>query len=98
VYILGQGANTLNAATNNPQKPQLVLEEVALFPTYIRFQPNARDDRWNLERVEITFNDADIPAYQSMLETQGGIWLGTRSGQAFHPRKHIDLGTKWPPG
>ena len=89
-YVLGQGANIENATFNDPRKPQVFVEELDQFPVYIRFNPRTRDDNWNVVRVEITINGATFPRYQSLLEEEGGIWMGIRSGLVFYPRKHID--------
>ncbi len=89
-YVLGQGANTLNAAKNDPRKPRILVEEVDQFPVYIRFNPRSRDDNWNLIRVGVTINDSAFPQYEASLERQGGIWLGIKSSLFFYPHKHID--------
>jgi hypothetical protein len=88
-YVLGQGANTLNAAKNDPRNPRILVEDVDQFPVYIRFNPQSRGDNWNLIRVAVTVNDSAFPQYEALLERQGGIWLGTRSGLFFYPHKHV---------
>lgn len=89
-YVLGQGANTLHATNNDPRKPQIRDEDVDRFPVYIRFNPRSRGDNWNLERAAIHINESTLPLYDSSLEREDGIWMGTRSTLFFYLRKHID--------
>jgi len=89
-YVLGQGANTLNADKNDPRKPVILVEEIDQFPVYIRFNPQSRNDNWNLARVSIFINGSTFNMFDSLLQVEGGIWMGTQSSLVFYPRKHID--------
>ena len=90
VYVLGEGANTLHPATNDPRKPQLRDEDVDRYPVYVRFNPRGRSDNWNLVRAAIHINGATLPLFDSALEREGGIWLGIRSTLFYYLRRHID--------
>lgn len=52
-----------NASVNDPRQQRLLTENVDLFPVYIRFQPQRRDDNWQFLRATMFLND---PA--------GGLW------------------------
>jgi hypothetical protein len=83
-YLLGASANVKNPTANDPRTPQLTLEDHPLFPVYIRFGPEDRDDRWRLSHVYVEING--FVYYESDLREAGGILLGTRSGLFFYPR------------
>ena len=58
----------------------------------MRFEPNDKGDNWNLARAELTFNDELFPRWEttSFVSEADGIWLGQRSGNVVHLRKHQD--------
>jgi hypothetical protein len=64
-YVLGDGGNVLNAATNDPRKQFLLTENVDSFPVYLRFNPESRSDNWNLERAVVTFNNQLLPQWDT---------------------------------
>ena len=78
-FILGEGANIGPApADNDPRSPQLVTEALDKYPTYVRFEPNAEDDRWAVEQINVTVNSGSAPSFSAL--GQGSyIWLGNTS-------------------
>ena len=95
-YVLGAGGDVVNPAVNDPRKQFLQTDEVESFPIYVRFEPNNSGDNWNLARAEMSFNDDFFPRWEttSFISEADGIWLGQRSGNVVHLRKHQDA----PPG
>lgn len=95
-YVLGAGSDIVNPAVNDPRKQALLTEDVESFPIYVRFEPNNSGDNWNLARAEMSFNDDFFPRWEttSFISEADGIWLGQRSGNVVHLRKHQDP----PPG
>lgn len=89
-YILGQGANVLNDEENDPRNPSVELEQVDLYPVYIRFQPTNRDDRWKLLRVNVFLNGSVTQQYESFIDRDGGLWMGIRSTLFFYLVKHTE--------
>lgn len=91
-YVLGGGSDVVNPAVNDPRKQFLQVEDVDSFPVYVRFEPNNDGDNWNLARADLTFNDNLFPRWetQSFIAEEDGIWLGQRSGNVVHLRKHLD--------
>ena len=91
-YILGEGANILKPALNDPRKQLLFTEKVASFPVYVRFQPEGEDDEWQLQRADVRFNgslhiDWDT-ANVIANDPKEGIVLGIRSGLVVHLEDH----------
>ena len=91
-YVLGGGSDVVNPAVNDPRKQFLRVEDVDSFPVYVRFEPNNNGDNWNLARADLSFNDDFFPRWetQSFIPEEDGIWLGQRSGNVVHLRKHLD--------
>jgi hypothetical protein len=91
-YVLGSGSDVVNPAVNDPRKQSLQLEDVDSFPVYVRFEGNDDGDNWNLARAEMSFNETFFPRWetQSFIPERDGIWLGQRSGNVVHLRKHLD--------
>jgi hypothetical protein len=91
-YVLGGGSDVVNLAVNDPRKQFLEVEDVDAFPVYVRFEPNNDGDNWNLARADLSFNDNFFPRWetQSFIPEEDGIWLGQRSGNVVHLRKHLD--------
>lgn len=82
-YILGENADIRNADVNDPRKHELLTENMARFPLYIRFQPQTRGDNWLLQRADVRFNDSlhiDWDTSPFIPLGSEGIWLGVRSG------------------
>ena len=77
---------------NDPRKQSLQLEDVDSFPVYVRFEGNDDGDNWNLARAEMSFNETFFPRWetQTFIPETDGIWLGQRSGNVVHLRKHLD--------
>ena len=95
-YVLGAGSDVVNPAVNDPRKQSLQTEDVESFPIYVRFEPNNSGDNWNLARAEMSLNNDFFPRWvtESFISEAEGIWLGQRSGNVVHLRKHQDA----PPG
>jgi hypothetical protein len=90
LYIFGDGANVLNASTNDPREQQLLLANVDGLPVYVRFQPRNSGDNWRLQRATVTLNGLLFPMWDTASFLQRGIWLGTRSGLYVHLPRHQD--------
>ena len=92
LYVLGVGSDVVNSAVNDPRKQFMQTEDVESFPIYVRFEPNDSGDNWNLSRAELSFNDELFPRWETttFVSTTDGIWLGQRSGNVVHLRKHLD--------
>jgi hypothetical protein len=95
-YVLGAGSDVTSPAVNDPRKQLLQIEDVDSFPVYVRFEPNNSGDNWNLARADLSFNEAFFPRWETsgFVSEDDGIWLGQRSGNVVHLRKHQDA----PPG
>jgi len=91
-YVLGEGSDVVNPAVNDPRKQVLLTEDVESFPIYVRFEPNDGGDNWNLARAQMSFNDEFFPRWETttFVSSTDGIWLGQRSGNVVHLRKHLD--------
>ncbi|RZS43249.1 hypothetical protein EV193_102228 [Herbihabitans rhizosphaerae] len=89
-YVFGSGANVNNADINDPREQRLQVEYADLFPVYLRFEPQNRDDRWRLQRAVVTFNGNLFPMYDTneTIPLSIGIWMGTHPGQFVFIRKH----------
>lgn len=92
-YTFGDGSNVLNKDRNDPRKPQLALEDVDLFPLYIRFDEAGNSD-WNLALATLSLNGSIFPIYE--FRSRDAIWLGRVSGACVYLRKHIDPGLAGP--
>jgi hypothetical protein len=55
LFILKTGGNVTNEFFNNPQKPQLVTENLFSFPIWIRYAAQPDDD-WDIQDVHVTVN------------------------------------------
>jgi hypothetical protein len=88
-YIFGEGSNVLNAAANDPRKPQLILEDVDRFPIYIRLEQGS-SDAWLLQRATVHLNEHITQDFESFV-LPGGIWLGKKSGAYLYLQKHINI-------
>jgi len=87
-YIFGVGCNIRNPATNDPRKPAIYLEDLDLFPVYIRFDGG---DSWLLWRALLFINDPSYQNYETRVSDEGGIWMGKRSTQIFYLRKPLEV-------
>ena len=92
LYVLGDGSDVVNPAVNDPRKQFMQTEDVESFPIYVRFEPNDSGDNWNLARAEMSFNNDLFPRWETttFVSITDGIWLGQRSGNVVHLRKHLD--------
>jgi hypothetical protein len=93
-YVFGTGANVNSASVNDPREQALFVENVKNFPVYIRFQPQNRNDNWQVQRAEVSFNDDFFPRWDTASfvpnDPAKGIWLGVRSGLVVHVPLHQD--------
>jgi hypothetical protein len=91
-YELGEGGDVVNPAVNDPRKQFMQVEDVDSFPVYVRFVGNDDGDNWNLSRASLSFNGNFFPLWETttFVSTTEGIWLGQRSGNVVHLRKHQD--------
>jgi hypothetical protein len=91
-YVFGDGANVLNAETNDPRTTHVQVEDVNNFPVYIRFYPESRDDRWLLQRAIVGVNDNQFPMWDTgaVVSIREGIWMGIRSTLFLHFPMHSD--------
>jgi hypothetical protein len=92
-YVFGDGANVLNADTNDPRTMLVQVEDIDNFPVYIRFFPENRDDRWLLQRAVVGVNGNQFPMWDTsaVVSIQEGIWMGIRSTLFLHFPMHSDL-------
>ncbi len=80
-YAFGTGANVNFAANNNPASPyQLLTENLERFPVYVRFEPDDRNDNWNLESVTVTVNPGPGQVQYQALGGSNHLWLGVHAG------------------
>ena len=89
IYILGKGANVLDAGLNDPRKPQLDTSDLSKFPAYLRFEPTGSGPDWNLEKVVVTVNpETDKIKFQHpRLFGSPDIWLGQKYGKFVYLTK-----------
>ncbi|MFD7300205.1 hypothetical protein ACFV83_04630 [Streptomyces pharetrae] len=92
-FVLGEGANILNASGNDPRDPQLHVTDLDRHPVYLRFQPRDNDDDWRIDRVDITVTGTAGGAvhhydYQALADVTGApkttLRLSRRSGRILH--------------
>jgi hypothetical protein len=88
-YIFGVDSNIRNPAINDPRKPAIYLEDVDLFPVYIRFDGGG--DSWLLWRAFLFINDAPFQNYETRVDNEGGLWMGKSSTQIFYLRKPLEV-------
>ena len=88
VYVLGEGGNVMFPERNDPRAGlPLSLGDSTHFPVYVRLQPHAKQDDWELASVRVR-----VAASGGSLEfavLQGGterLWLGNESGTILHLR------------
>lgn len=79
-YTFGAGANVKFADKNDPRSPaQLLTERLDRFPVYVRFNPENRDDNWNLESITATINPGPNQIRYQALGGSDNLWMGTHS-------------------
>jgi subtilisin family serine protease len=82
-FTIGTGSNIENASINDLptfvkiESPIIRHLDILLFPKYIRFDPNDKDDNWNVEKVEVEVVNI-ARTYRGPRD--GNVWLGSRSG------------------
>jgi hypothetical protein len=77
-YTLGEGANILNAARNDPRNPQLDTADLSIAPVWIRFEPG---ENWHLEGVIATVNPGASQLQFRALAGAPDLWLGPDMGK-----------------
>jgi len=91
-YVFGSSANVLNAADNDPRRPQLQVEDIDRHPVYLRFVPTGSTDKWKLQRADVSINGRILPIYDTASfipnSPSGGIYLARRAGLTLHLRRH----------
>ena len=87
-FVFGAGSNVLRAASNDPRKPQLRVEDLALFPAYIRHDQR-NSSHWHLFQASVVINgNAFIfDTFETKLGLDG-IWLGVNSGEYCYLHRH----------
>ncbi len=88
-YVFGQHANIQNERYNRPSNPPLLVEDIDLFPAYIRFQQGS-GSHWALAEAIVYINESLQPLFQSRIENNP-IWLGNDSGCIYYLHKSADL-------
>ncbi|WP_086740811.1 hypothetical protein [Streptomyces glaucescens] len=91
-FVLGEGSNVLNSASNDPRDPQLRSSFLGQFPPYLRFGPVDENDVWHLERVDVTVTAGDGSTtgtyrYQALADegpTKRTLRMGTRYSQRVY--------------
>jgi hypothetical protein len=86
-YVLGQGANVLNAGLNDPRSPQLSTFDVDRWPVYLRFEPAGDNADWHLEGVIVTVNPGPSQVQYRALKDSPDLWLGQRMGKQVFLKK-----------
>jgi len=110
-FIIGDGSNIENPdnvntlpALGNNNSPRVEFEDLANYPTYIRFEPRNKNDNWNIEDVNvevIQYNDSPLGSTvnkKTFVDLEGNVWLGVRSGlflylaqfECFNPKITYD--------
>ena len=81
-YVLGDNANVLDPAINDPRNQRLFTENVDTLPVYLRFVGEDEDDLWGLERAVLILNSQILPQWDtvSYISTTDGMWLGHKAG------------------
>jgi len=80
-YTFGTGANVNFAGSNDPHSPyQLFTENLERFPVYIRFEPESRNDNWQVELVEVTVQPGPEQRVFQVLSGDDQLRLGVHSG------------------
>lgn len=94
-YHLGKEGNVENPKRNDPRTPfPLTTEDVDKLPVWLRFEPEDREDEWNLERaaVRVTglggeFGDPVTRTYRILDQATDNVWLGRQSGLYIYLKK-----------
>lgn len=84
-YIFGDDCNIQREHDNDPRKPPLQIEDVDLFPAYIRFAQGG-NSAWLLADAEVYVNDEANPRFVTPIQNNP-IWLGDVSGCIYYLRK-----------
>jgi hypothetical protein len=87
-FVLGLGSNIKAAhrEKNDPRNPQLVTEDLDLFPVYIRkagSRSGTDDDAWYVERVDVIVNPGEGETFYQGLKGRKALWLGNEMGLQF---------------
>ena len=110
-FIIGDGSNIENPdnvntlpVLGNNNSPRVEFEDLANYPTYIRFEPHNNGDNWNVAEVNvevIQYNDNPLGSTadkKTFVDLEGNVWLGERSGlflylvqfECFNPKITYD--------
>ena len=88
-YIFGTRVGTFpnvqNERYNRPSNPPLQVEDVDLFPAYIRFA-QGDNSAWALDDAKVWVNDEMNPRFVTDI-ANNPIWLGDASGCIYYLRK-----------
>ena len=87
-YVFGVAANVLFPDRNDPRKGlPLSLGDATRHPVYIRLEPQAKQDDWEVANVRVRV--AALSGNVAFAALQGGderLWLGRESGTILHLR------------
>lgn len=85
-FVLGEGTNTgADPRNNDPRSPyQLVTETLSKYPIYIRFEPHAEDERWEVDEVNVVVNPDSEKIKFSTLGGGQHIFLSNRSTKIMY--------------
>ena len=88
VYVLGEDSNVMFPARNDPRAGlPLSLADATRHPVYVRLEPHAKQDDWELANVRVRVDGTSGKLAFAAL--QGGterLWLGRESGTILHLR------------
>ncbi|MFG3259847.1 hypothetical protein [Streptomyces sp. NPDC048172] len=90
-FVLGAGSNVLNAALNDPRKPQLDTNELGYYPVYLHFNSLDAKDTWCVEGVTVLVNPSSSPLTYGNTAMLGGgdkeLWMGADAGKTLYLKK-----------
>lgn len=91
ILTIGVGSTIRKPDLNNPQSPRLTIEELDVFPVYLRHQPRADANAWMLQRATVTVNPGAnqrvfSPPFLQPATLGGQVTLSAASGQTLFMR------------
>ena len=87
-YVFGEGTNVMLPERNDPRSGvPLALNDATAFPVYVRLEPAAKADDWELAnvRVRVAAESGNVE-FVALQGANDRIWLGRESGTILHLR------------
>ena len=87
-YVLGESSNVAHPEENDPRTCCVTcLEDLGLFPAYIRLHPRGMGDSWEMGRVHVRVLTADGECEYAGVGEDRTLWLGWAFGLTCYLKK-----------